>query len=411
MSTTNSRNTLPDPISAAPETPGWQFAVASGILGWVLDAFDFFVVIFLVDTLASHFRVEKAAIVWTISFSLAMRPLGAFVFGVLADRFGRRIPLVLCVLYFSCMTLLSAFAPNYAAFAALRALYGIGMGGYWGTGASLAMESAPLRDRGFFSGLMQGGYPIGYLLAAVSVKTVLPYYGWRAMFAVGVPVAILISLLTIKSPESEAWRQNRTKSIRSIILVLWKHKRIFAYLLLLMTVMSCLSHGTQDLYPDFLRSVHNFTRDRVSNVAILYNACAIAGALLFGQFSERLGRRHGIMLALSVCLAALAPWAFGTSALVLIFGACLMQAGVQGAFGVIPAHLNELSPDEVRSLFPGFVYQLGVLVASPAVSVEYALRSRLGYPSALSLFEGIVVFLLLIIFYFGPERQGRSFRK
>ncbi len=398
------------PHGSPVDTTGWQYAVASGILGWVLDAFDFFVVIFLVDSLAAHFHVEKSAIVWTISIALAMRPVGAFFFGALADRFGRRIPLIICVLYFSTVTLLSAFAPNYAVFAVLRALYGIGMGGYWGTGASLAMESAPLRRRGFLSGLMQSGYPIGYLLAAVAIKTVLPLYGWRAMFGVGLPVAFLISVLAVKAPESVAWQENRAGSIRSIFLVLWRHRAGFAYLVLLMTVMSCLSHGTQDLYPDFLRSAHGLTRDTVSDIAILYNTCAIAGALLFGQISERLGRRHGIMLALCASLVALRPWAFGTSVTALIFGACLMQAGVQGAFGVIPAHLNELSPDAARSLFPGLTYQLGVLVASPAVSVEYALRNRLGYPWALTIFEGAVILCLLLIFQFGPERQGRSFR-
>jgi SHS family lactate transporter-like MFS transporter len=398
------------PIGSVVDTPGWQYAVASGILGWVLDAFDFFVVIFLVDLLAAHFRVEKSAIVWTISITLAMRPVGAFFFGALADRFGRRIPLVLCVLYFSVVTLLSAFAPNYATFAVLRALYGIGMGGYWGTGASLAMESAPLRRRGFLSGVMQSGYPVGYLLAAIAIKTVLPRYGWRAMFGVGIPLALLTSLLVLHAPESAAWQENRTGSIHSILFVLWKHRSGFAYLLFLMTFMSCLSHGTQDLYPDFLRSAHGLTRNTVSDITILYNTCAIAGALLFGQISERLGRRRSIMLALCVSLAVLRPWAFGASVPALISGACLMQAGVQGAFGVIPAHLSELSPDAARSLFPGLVYQLGVLVASPAVSIEYALRNRLGYPWALTIFEGAVILSLLLIFQLGPERQGRSFR-
>ncbi|HST12966.1 MAG TPA: MFS transporter, partial [Terriglobales bacterium] len=173
--------------SAEGNASGWQYAVTAGILGWVLDAFDFFVVIFLVDTLAGNFQVEKKAIVWTISIALAMRPVGALLFGTLADRFGRRIPLATCVLFFSTVTLLSAFAPNYAAFVVMRALYGIGMGGYWGTGASLAMESAPLRWRGLLSGLMQAGYPMGYLLAALSVKVILPYYTWRVMFGIGLP--------------------------------------------------------------------------------------------------------------------------------------------------------------------------------------------------------------------------------
>ena len=396
-------------VSEVP-TPGWQYAVTSGILGWVLDAFDFFVVIFLVDTLAAHFQVEKRAIVWTISIALAMRPAGALFFGALADRFGRRFPLAICVIYFSTVTALSAFAPNYSTFAILRALYGIGMGGYWGVGASMAMESAPSSRRGFLSGLMQSGYPIGYLLAAIGIEAILPHFGWRMMFCIGLPVALLTGVLVFKAPEPVAWEEHRARSMRSIFQVLWRNRAGFAYLLLVMSFMSCLSHGTQDLYPDFLKSVYGLTRHTVSNVAILYNLSAIAGALLFGQISEQTGRRRGIMLALCVSLASMYPWAHGASVGLLIVGSCLMQAGVQGAFGVIPAHLSELSPDAIRSLFPGFVYQLGVLVASPAVSIEYALRDRLGYSWALTLFEGTVILSLLVIFRFGPERQGRSFR-
>jgi SHS family lactate transporter-like MFS transporter len=389
--------------------PGWHYAVISGILGWVLDAFDFFIVIFLIDTLATHLRVEKHAIVATISIALAMRPIGALIFGALADRFGRRLPLAVCVLYFSTVTVLSAFAPNYAVFAILRGLYGIGMGGYWGVGASLAMESAPRRLRGILSGVMQGGYPLGYLLAAVAMQTVLPRFGWRATFCVGFVVAIATSFLAFRTSEPGAWQAHRPRSIGSMFTILWESRRGFAYLLLVMTAMSCLSHGTQDLYPDFLKSEHGLARAVVSNIAILYNLCAIAGALLFGHFSERLGRRHTIIAALGVSSLALYPWAFGETTIVLVIGACLMQTGVQGAFGIIPAHLNELAPDAIRSLFPGFVYQLGVLIASPAVSIQYALRDRLGYPRALAWFEGVVICSLVVIFWLGPERRGRDF--
>jgi SHS family lactate transporter-like MFS transporter len=400
------------PLEAASHeraTPGWQYAVASGILGWVLDAFDFFVVIFLVDTLAANFHVDKKAIVWTISIALAMRPLGALIFGALADRFGRRRPLIVCVLYFSAVTLLSAFAPNYATFVVLRALYGVGMGGYWGVGASLAVESAPLRRRGLISGLMQSGYPIGYLLAAVAMESILPHWGWRAMFCIGFAVAILISLLAMRAPESSAWQQHHQRSIGTMFGVLWENRAGFGYLLLVMTIMSCLSHGTQDLYPDFLKSAHGLDRSTVSAIAILYNICAIASSTFFGQLSESFGRRHTIMLALGVAFIALYPWAFGMATSTLIVGACLMQAGVQGTFGIIPAHLNELAPNAVRSLFPGFVYQLGVLLASPAVSIQYSLQRRLGYPLALTLFEGVVISSLLVIFALGPERKGRDF--
>ncbi|HXW92016.1 MAG TPA: MFS transporter [Terriglobales bacterium] len=394
----------------SPSLPRWRLAVAAGILGWVLDAFDFFVVIFLVDILAAHFRTEKREIVWTISMALAMRPVGAVVFGALADRFGRRVPLAVCVLYFSVVTLLSALAPNYSTFAILRMLYGIGMGGYWGVGASMAMESAPPNRRGLLSGLMQSGYPLGYLLAALCLKLVTPGYGWRAMFAVGFPVAVLASVFSLAATEPIAWAEHRIHSLSSLFRLLWANRGGFSYLLLVMAFMSCLSHGTQDLYPDFLKSAHGLERDTVSNVAVLYNLCAIAGALFFGQISEVAGRRRGVMLALSLSLVAIYPWAFGTTLGVLVAGSCLMQAGVQGAFGVIPAHLNELAPDAIRSLFPGFVYQLGVLLASPAVSIEYGLRDRVGYPWALTIFETFVILCLLVIFRLGPERKGRNFR-
>jgi SHS family lactate transporter-like MFS transporter len=391
-------------------TPGWPYAVGASILGWILDAFDFFVVIFLVDTLAANFEVHKQAIVWTISVSLAMRPVGALLFGAMADRFGRRRPLMLCVLYFSSVTLLSAFAPNYAVFVALRGLYGIGMGGFWGVGASLAMESAPRRHRGLLSGLMQAGYPLGYLLAAVGVELLLPHWSWRAMFGVGVPVAFLTVGLAARAPESAAWQQHSQTSVAGMFPILWEHRKGFLYLLLVMVGMTSLSHGTQDLYPDFLKTVRGLARPEISQIAILYNICAILGALLFGRFSEFVGRRRSIILALCLCLAALYPWAFVAAPLPLIAGACLMQSGVQGAFGIIPAHLNELAPDAIRSLFPGFVYQLGVLIASPAVSIQYALRNRLGYSWALALFESVVICSLVIIFACGPERKGRNFR-
>ncbi len=395
---------------------GWRFAVSSGILGWVLDAFDFFVVIFLLDTLSDHLHVGKKAIVWTISITLAMRPVGALIFGVLADRYGRKKPLMACVVYFSIITMLSGIAPNYLFFAAMRALYGIGMGGYWGIGASFAMEHAPRHRRGVLSGLMQAGYPFGYLLAAVAMQTIRPHLGWRAMFFVGASLAAVIVVLTAFSPESEAWKLHRMGSIVNLFRTLFRHMGSFSYLLLVMVFMSSLSHGTQDLYPDFLKSLPAIKGATVLGmqplfgIPIIYNLGAIIGALVFGHISERLGRRRAMIGALLLSLISIPAWAFGGTVLVLIIGSYVMQTGVQGAFGVIPAHLNELSPDAVRSLFPGVVYQLGVLIASPAVSFEYILRDHLGYPWALTVFELIVILSLILIFALGPEKRGRSFR-
>jgi SHS family lactate transporter-like MFS transporter len=393
----------------------WGLAVGSGILGWVLDAFDFFVVVFLFDTLASHFHVSKASVVFTLTLTLAMRPVGALFFGSLADRFGRRRPLMFCVLYFSLLTVLTGLAPNYSAFVICRALYGIGMGGYWGIGASYALEISPRRFRGVLSGMIQAGYPLGYLLAAVAMQTLVPSLGWRAVFFVGAPVALLVVVLTWFAPESLAWKQHRAASMGQVVNSVYAHKSMFLYLLVMMSALLCLSHGAQDLYPDFLKSVQEITAKTIFGmkaqygIPILYNIGAAAGALFFGHLSQRIGRRRAVVLALMVALLAIPAWAFGTTLGALVAGSYLMQTGVQGAFGVIPAHLNELSPHTVRSLFPGIVYQLGTLLAAPATAVEFRLRDHFGYPWALTLFEVCGIVLMIVIIWLGPEARDRSF--
>lgn len=396
------------------EKPGWQFAVVAAILGWVLDAFDFFVLVFLFNELMARFHVSKAAIVWSLTLTLAMRPVGALFFGAWADRLGRKKPLIACVLFFSSITLLSGYAPSYPIFLALRALYGVGMGGYWGVGASYAMESAPRSKRGVLSGFLQSGYSMGYLLAAVGVQLVIPAFGWQAMFVVGSPVAVLIVLITLKAPESQPRNAQNRPSLKDMAVTLTHHRKLFLYLVLLMTVITCLSHGSQDLYPDFLRNLHWMSEATVLGmkamygIPVLYNLGAIFGAVLFGALSERTGRRYAGMLALLVCLASIPAWAFGSTVLVLVLGSFFMQSGVQGAYGLIPAHLNELSPGTIRSLLPGFVYQLGVLVSSPFIPLLNYLQRRVGYSWALASFELCVIAVLMILFGFGPEHRGRD---
>ncbi|HUA93550.1 MAG TPA: MFS transporter [Terracidiphilus sp.] len=396
-------------VATRPATQrGWQFAVSSGILGWVLDAYYFFILIFLVDALARNFHVTKAAVVWSITVTLATRPLGALLLGYLADRYGRRRPLMACVLFFSLVSALTPFAPNYAVFLLLRALYGVGMGGYWGIGASLVMESSPARWRGLFSGIMQSGYSVGYLLAALAVPLVAPRWGWPCVFLAGLAIAAVVAWLTLLAPESQAWQRTQLGRAGDLGRVVMRHKWEFVYLVLLMTVITCLSHGTQDLYPDFLTTLHGFSSAMVSRLAIFYNVGAILGALVVGHLSEKLGRRRSILLALAITLAAMPAWAFGASVFALAGGSFVMQFGVQGVFGVIPAHLNELSPASVRSLFPGVVYQLGMLLGAPSVGIEYALRRELGYAWALSAFELCTIAVLFLLCTFGPERRGRD---
>jgi MFS transporter, SHS family, lactate transporter len=386
----------------------WHAVIAS-FLGWMLDAFDFFVVVFLVDTLATQFHVSKARLVFTITATLATRPIGALIFGLLADRYGRRLPLMANVIFFSVIELLCGFSPNYTTFLVLRTIYGIGMGGEWGVGASLAMEAAPPRWRGFLSGVLQSGYPLGYLLAALAARFIEPAFGWRAMFWIGGAPALLALYIRSKVPESEAWKQHRAPTTSAILAVVKQHWKLAIYLVLMMTLMMFLSHGTQDLYPDFLKSTRAASPQTVSYMAILYNVGAVTGTLIFGHLSEKLGRRWSMIWALILTLAMIPGWAFATSFATLAITAFILQAGVQGAWGVIPAHLNELSPDQTRGLLPGLAYQLGILIAAPVNSIEYALRAKLGYSWALAGFETVNIAFLIVVLALGKERKGRGF--
>jgi SHS family lactate transporter-like MFS transporter len=389
--------------------PGAYHAVLAGFLGWTLDAFDFFIVVFLFDTLAHQFGVSKKEIVLTTTATLAMRPVGALLFGLLADRYGRRIPLMANVIYFSIVEVLCGFAPNFTVFLVLRALFGIGMGGEWGVGASLAMEAAPVRWRGILSGILQSGYSIGYLLAALAARFLLPAWGWRPMFWIGALPALLALYIRTKVPESEAWKQHHAASTAQVLRIVAGQWKRFAYLVVLMTFMMFLSHGTQDLYPDFLKEVHKASAAMVANIAMIYNVGAVVGAIIFGHISQVAGRRKGMVAALGLSLLLIPLWAFGKGLAIVIGAAFLMQAGVQGAWGVIPVHLSELSADAARGLMPGLAYQLGILLASPTNLMEYALRDRVGYQWAIASFEIVTILALAVLLWLGTEAHGRSF--
>lgn len=376
----------------------WGLNAACGVLGWVLDAYSFFIPLFLLEPLARHFAVSKSAIVATVTATLLLRPVGAFVFGSFSDRWGRKYPLFLCILYFSSIVAIMPFTSNFTIFTVLRALYGIGMGGYWGVGAAFVMESCPMRWSGLFSGILQAGYSIGYLIAAVAASIMEPRLGWQSVFLSTLVVAAVILLLLLPTVDTARLSESSSMSFRpwGILKSNW---RAFLGLTVLMTVITCLSHGTQDLYPDFLRIVHGYSAATIAELAILYNIGAGLGAIVLGRISDFVGRKNAMYLALAICLLALPAWAFGRSFWAIAAGSFVMQVGVQGSFGVVPAYLNEQSPPQARSLFAGLAYQLGMFFGAPCVIVEYAFRRQLGYGGALAGFEAcvFVAFALVLL--------------
>ncbi len=339
-------------------------AFVASFLGWTLDAFDFFLMVFILRAVAQEFGTDVTKVTIAVTLTLAMRPLGALVFGLLADRFGRRPILMIDILLFSVLELASAFAPSLVVLIGLRAAFGFAMGGEWGIGASLVMETIPARTRGLVSGILQEGYAVGYLLAAVVYGLLFDKIGWRGMFMVGVIPALLVMYIRRNVEESPVWTQLRGRPKVGLWQSVKHNWKLFAYVVVLMTAFNFFSHGTQDLYPTFLQAQHHFTTGTVSLLAIVANVGAIAGGIFFGSMSERIGRRTAIVVAALFGLLMIPLWSMASGPIVLGIGAFFMQVAVQGAWGVIPAHLNELSPSEVRGTFPGFAYQLGNFIAS-----------------------------------------------
>lgn len=344
-------------------TPVQKHVVAASYLGWSLDAFDFFLMVFVIKDVAHEFGVQHEAVAWAVTLTLAFRALGAFIFGRLADRFGRRPILMLDIALYSVLGFATAFAPNLVVFLVIRALFGVAMGGEWGIGASLTMETIKPEARGFVSGLLQSGYPTGYFIASLSYALFYSAIGWRGLFMIGLAPALLILYIRRNVPESPGWKRQHTGS-GTMVMVLKRDWKLALYAIALMTAFNFFSHGTQDLYPTFLQVQHKFAPHTVGIVAILYNIGAILGGLTFGSLSQFLGRRRTIALSALLSLPMIWLWAYSETAAMLALGAFFLQFFVQGAWGVVPAHLNELSPPEARGTFPGTVYQLGNFIAS-----------------------------------------------
>src|SRR5580658_5931312 len=400
---------MPDNYAPQPKTDGHGAAVFAGFLGWTLDAFDFFLVVLSLTAIAQEFHRSDKEIAFSITLTLAFRPVGAFIFGLLADRYGRRIPLMIDLVFYSVVEVATGFAHSFAAFLVLRALFGIGMGGEWGVGASLAMEKVPPRLRGFLSGLLQQGYALGYLLAAVCFYFVFPRWGWRPMFFIGGLPALLALFVRFHVKESEVWHKTRQPNWSSLGREIVRHWKLFLYLTLLMAAMNFASHGTQDMFPTFLKRFWKLASTQVALITAISMVGAICGGTLVGFLSDRFGRRRTMVTALVLAIACVPLWAYAPSLTLLVVGAFLIQFMVQGAWGIIPAHLSELSPDSVRGFLPGFAYQCGVLLAGSVAYIEALLAEHTSYANAMALTALVVFTLAAIVVALGREKKGIEF--
>ncbi len=376
---------------------------------WTLDAFDFFILVFVLSDLAQYFHNSVTDVSLAIMLTLAVRPIGALLFGRLAEKYGRRPILMVNIVMFSLFELLSAWSPTFGAFLAFRVIYGIAMGGIWGVASSLAMETIPDRSRGLMSGIFQAGYPCGYLLASIIFGLLYNSIGWRGMFLIGALPILLLPFIYFKVPESPVWLASKARSESHALLpVIRQHAKLCCYLVLLMACFNFFSHGTQDLYPTFLKVQHQFDAHTVSIIAICYNIAAMLGGVCFGLLSERIGRKKAIMIASLLALPVLPLWAFSSGSWMIGLGAFLMQFMVQGAWGVIPTWLTELVPSTARAVLPGFVYQLGNLIASVNATMQSKIAAAHGgnYGLSMAIVAGTVAVLICVLTAFGRETRG-----
>jgi MFS transporter, SHS family, lactate transporter len=403
-----------------PLTPDQRNSFLAALLGWSMDAFDYFIVVLVYADIAETFGKSKETVAFLTTATLLMRPIGALLFGLWADKIGRRTPLIVDVVFYSTVGFLCAFAPNFTVLLVLRLLYGIGMGGEWGLGAALAMEKIPTARRGFFSGVLQQGYSLGYLAAAVCflvISDVLDL-SWRWLFALSIFPALISLFIRTRVGESEAWEASREQlkvnrtSVKDVIFTAPVLRR-FVYLVILMTAFNWMSHGTQDVYPTFLKATDQggagLSESTALTIAVIYNIGAIIGGLTFGALSERFGRRYTIAFCALLALPVVPIFAYSSAAGMLVLGSFLMQVLVQGAWGVIPAHLTEMSPDAIRGFYPGVTYQLGNVFAALNLPIQEHLAASHGYPFALAVTIVPVLLVVAVVTLVGKEAKGAEF--
>jgi SHS family lactate transporter-like MFS transporter len=401
----------PGSTAAAPaaSTRDRWYAVIASTIGWTLDSFDYFVVVMVLTEIAQEFHRTNAEVALTITLTLAFRPVGAFLFGLMADRYGRRLPLMIDVMAFSGLSIASGLAPNFTTFLVLRALFGIAMGGEWGAGASLVMEKVAPKWRGLLSGVLQQGYTTGNLLASLAYFFVVPYFGWRALFFLGGAPALLALFIRTKVKESEVWERTHRRSWSELWSAIRSNLKTFVYLVLFLTCMGFCGHGTQDMYPTFLKTQRGFSPQGAAVLTMIANLGALTGGIVIATASDRIGRRRSVAAGLGLAILVIPLWVFSPATTMLAAGAFLIQFGVHGAWGVVPAHISELVPDEIRGFMPGFAYQCGILLAGSITYLQAVFAGATSYSNAMALTALVVFAATAVVASLGPERKGAVF--
>lgn len=390
----------------------WVGAFLAGLAGWTLDAFDFFLVVLALTAIGREFNQSVPRMALTAWATLALRPVGAFLFGFISDRYGRRIPLVINLCLFAVIELATGFAHSFTQFIIIRALFGIVMGGQWGVGVSLAMEKVPVKHRGILSGLLQQGYAIGFLLAAAAYFTIFEAHGWRPLFLLGsLPALASAVFVAVSVKESEAWKQHRSESFGALARTIGTHWKLFLYFILFMMAMHMSSHGTQDMYPTFLEKDWHIAGKEKAALTAVSMLGAILGGLSIGWISDRIGRRRAMIGAFVGAIVMIPLWAFAPSVPLLVLGAALMQFCVQGAWGVVPAHVAELSPASVRGSLPGLGNQIGVLLSGGIAFAEATIAKGRTYSQAMSMTAAGVFVLAMILTFAGREKRAADLNR
>lgn len=416
-------------------SPKQYFCFFVGFFAWVVDAFDFFAVSVTLTRLETQFNRSIEQISTAITLTLLLRSLGAFAFGIITDRYGRRWPLTINLVLIAVLALATAFVSSFTQFLAVRALFGIMMGGVYGMATATALENIPIEARGLFSGLLQQGYAVGYLLAAVAnLSLVSNTDDWRSIFYLGSGMAFFVAILRFFLPESQAFltaqaeaRRNPDPMTRSASKIYWDslkqvltlHWRLFLFCVFLMAGFNFFSHGSQDLYPTFVQISKGMTRKQASLLTIIGNFGSILGGALAGWMSQFIGRRLTIIMMVLWAAAFIPLWILPSGFVGLAFGAFFLQFGVQGSWGVVPIYLSEVSPPAFRAIFTGLSYQLGNMISAASTQIEaragesrriiVAGRVVQDYALVQGLFIGAVAVYMVVMTSLGREYRGRSF--